>query len=178
MRDIRILDIGFDRDPARAAAQHWMSTVPIRLAPRLVRLRRLHPEDAQAPGGGEAGAMALSPTEKRALRVALLGMGAVVALFLAAVLVPGAPLHGVGKPTLPNGRVMATQAVTVLPADTPMAEGALVLTVEYDPCPSSSLNSKSSTVILPFTELLRDLDCARDCGGRSSSSGCPSSRVK
>lgn len=46
-----------------------------------------------------------------------------------------------------------------------------MLTVEYDPCPSSSLNSKSSTDILPFTELLRDLDWVRDCGGRSSSSG-------
>ena len=59
--------------------------------------------------------------------------------------------------------------------------GAPVLTVEYDPCPSSSLNSKSSTVILPLTELLRDLDCVRDAGGRStgeSSSGYPSSRVR
>ena len=46
-----------------------------------------------------------------------------------------------------------------------------MLTVEYDPCPSSSLNSKSSTDILPFTELLRDLYRVRDCGGRSSPSG-------
>lgn len=52
--------------------------------------------------------------------------------------------------------------------------GAALLTVEYDPCPSSSLNSKSSTVIRPFTELLRDLEGVRDWGGRStawSSSG-------
>ena len=35
---------------------------------------------------------------------------------------------------------------------------AAVLTVEYEPWPSSSMNSKSSTVILPVTELFRDLD--------------------
>ena len=51
--------------------------------------------------------------------------------------------------------------------------GPALLTVEYDPCPSSSLNSKSSTVILPLTELLRDLECARDAGGRSTA--CSSS---
>ena len=55
------------------------------------------------------------------------------------------------------------------------------LTVEYEPCPSSSMNSKSSTVIRPVTELLRDLDWVREAGGRSgagSSSGYPSSLVR
>lgn len=125
------------------------------------RLRRLHPEDTQGAGGGEARAMALSPVVKRALRVALLGMGAVVALFLAAVLIPGAPLHGVGKPTLPNGRVMATQAVTVLPADTPMAEGALVqseepLTViaEGPPRLAETPGPRWAQVIVPLIFLL------------------------
>lgn len=56
------------------------------------------------------------------------------------------------------------------------------LTVEYEPSPNSSMNSKSSAVSLPLTELLRDLDWARDAGGLRtaawSSSGIPSSRVK
>ena len=56
-----------------------------------------------------------------------------------------------------------------------------MLTVEYEPCPSSSRKSKSATVIRPVTELLRDLLCVRDAGGRStpeSSSGIPSSFVR
>ena len=58
--------------------------------------------------------------------------------------------------------------------------GVVVLTVEYEPWPSSSLKTKSSTVMRPLTELLRDLDCVRDAGGLSgdgSSSGRPSSLV-
>lgn len=94
------------------------------------RLRRLHGDELRGGGAETMQAMALAPPERRGLRLALLGMAAVLATFAALVLVPGAPLHGVGKPMLPNGRVMATQAVTVLPADTPMAEGALVLSEE------------------------------------------------
>ena len=54
--------------------------------------------------------------------------------------------------------------------------------MEYEPSPSSSKNSKSSAVSRPLTELLRDLEGARDAGGFKavawSSSGMPSSRVK
>ena len=67
------------------------------------------------------------------------------------------------------------------PAGEGRGAGGRELTVEYEPWPSSSRKSKSSTVMRPLTELLRDLDWAREAGGRSgdgSSSGMPSSFVR
>jgi aminobenzoyl-glutamate transport protein len=50
--------------------------------------------------------MALKPDEKRALALSLAAMAAVLAVFFALVLVPGAPLHGNGQQTLPSGNVL------------------------------------------------------------------------
>jgi aminobenzoyl-glutamate transport protein len=82
------------------------------------RLRRLNPEDMSAVSDGTAQQMALKPNEKKALRLSLLGMFACMGLFAALVFVPGMPLYGDGKPTLPNGRIMTQQDVSIL------AEGA------------------------------------------------------
>jgi aminobenzoyl-glutamate transport protein len=93
------------------------------------RLRRLNPDDMNAAGDGTTQPglsrpalletqMSSEPSEKRALRISLLGMFACLGIFAALVLVPGMPLHGDGKPTLPNGRIMTQQDVSIL------AEGA------------------------------------------------------
>ncbi len=50
--------------------------------------------------------MGLKPAEKRALAYSLVTMAAVLAVFFALVLVPGAPLHGQGQQTLPSGQVI------------------------------------------------------------------------
>lgn len=47
--------------------------------------------------------LALRPEEKRALALAMLVMAGVLAVFLALILIPGAPLHGTGTPLLANG---------------------------------------------------------------------------
>ncbi len=91
------------------------------------RLRRLQPEALQSTESSAMHTMALGAVEKRALFASLATMAAVGALLLALVLVPGMPLHGNGKPTLPNGRVLTTQAVQILPADAVLEEGTAVL---------------------------------------------------
>jgi aminobenzoyl-glutamate transport protein len=67
--------------------------------------------------GPTASDLALKPEEKRALRVSLLGMAAVLAIFAALIFIPGAPLHGMGQPTLANGSVLLSHPVTISPAD-------------------------------------------------------------
>jgi aminobenzoyl-glutamate transport protein len=94
------------------------------------RLRRLNPEDMQAAGDGTAQKMALTPHERRALRGALLAMAMAIGVLAALIFVPGMPLHGDGQPTLPNGRVLTHQAVTLVPAGEAVAEGANVLAKE------------------------------------------------
>jgi aminobenzoyl-glutamate transport protein len=51
-------------------------------------------------------------------------------LLATAVLVPGMPLHGDGKPTLPNGRALTQTAVQVLPAGADAPTDAVVLATE------------------------------------------------
>jgi aminobenzoyl-glutamate transport protein len=94
------------------------------------RLRRQHPEDMQVAGDGTAQQMALAPRERRALRGALASMFAGIALLAALIFVPGMPLHGDGQPTLPNGRVLTQQAVTLVPAGIELEEGTTVLAKE------------------------------------------------
>jgi len=91
------------------------------------RLKRLNPEDMRGDDSGTIAEMRLNPTERSSLYAALGSLGLVAAAFLALVLVPGMPLHGDGKPTLANGRVLTTQSVLVLPADVQLEEGATVL---------------------------------------------------
>ena len=94
------------------------------------RLRRLNPDDMQAAGDGTAQQMALTPRERRALRGALAAMFAGIALLAALIFVPGMPLNGDGQPTLPNGRVLTQQSVTLVPAGVELEEGTTVLAKE------------------------------------------------
>ena len=71
--------------------------------------------------GPAASDLALTPEEKRALRMSLAGMVAVLGIFGALIFVPGAPLHGVGQPTLANGSVLLSHPITISPADAPVA---------------------------------------------------------
>jgi aminobenzoyl-glutamate transport protein len=91
------------------------------------RLRRLNPEDMSTASDGTTQDMALAPQEKRALRISLLGMFACMTVFAALVLVPGMPLHGDGKPTLPNGRIMTQQDVSILAEGANAPEDAVLL---------------------------------------------------
>lgn len=86
------------------------------------RLLRHHPEEVRPParqdGAASTGAeLQMSAQERRALRWALLTMGGALAALVAISVIPGTPLHGDGKQTLPNGRVLVQQAVSILPAD-------------------------------------------------------------
>ena len=91
------------------------------------RLRRLNPDDMSAVSDGTAQKMALNPNEKKALRLSLLGMFACMGLFAALVFVPGMPLYGDGKPTLPNGRIMTQQDVSILAEGANAPEDAVLL---------------------------------------------------
>lgn len=82
---------------------------------------RLRRDPAMAAMGTETEAlteMALSPREQKALGVATLAHLAVIGFFAALVFIPGAPLHGVGQPTLPDGRVILHHGVTINPPET------------------------------------------------------------
>lgn len=63
--------------------------------------------------GPTAADLALKPDEKRALAWSLAGMAVVLGVFGALIFIPGAPLHGVGQPTLPNGNVLLSHPVTI-----------------------------------------------------------------
>lgn len=65
--------------------------------------------------------MSLSAREKTGLGLAVASGLAVLAIFAAFVLVPGAPLHGLGQPALANDLVVVHHAVTVSPAGTETA---------------------------------------------------------
>jgi aminobenzoyl-glutamate transport protein len=125
------------------------------------RLRRLNPEDMQAAGDGTAQQMALTPRERRALRGALAAVIAGIALLAALIFVPGMPLNGDGQPTLPNGRVLTQQAVTLMPAGVELEEGTTVLAKEpmqivADGAPrlAESPGPRWSHVIVPMIFLL------------------------
>ncbi len=125
------------------------------------RLRRLNPDDMQAAGDGTAQQMALTPRERRALRGALAAMFAGIALMAALIFVPGMPLNGDGQPTLPNGRVLTQQSVTLVPAGIELEEGTTVLAKEpmqivADGAPrlAESPGPRWSHVIVPMIFLL------------------------
>ncbi|MBL0928192.1 MAG: AbgT family transporter [Phycisphaerales bacterium] len=59
--------------------------------------------------------MALSRGEKAGLAWAGVVLAVVLGAFAALVFVPGAPLHGVGQPTLASGRVLMEHPVTITP---------------------------------------------------------------
>ncbi|MES2642887.1 MAG: AbgT family transporter [Myxococcota bacterium] len=68
--------------------------------------------------------MALTARERTGLGLAIAAGIAVIALFAAFVLVPGAPLYGPGQPALANDLVIVHQAVTVAPGGTETAAAA------------------------------------------------------
>lgn len=94
------------------------------------RLERQHPGDKVGAADDTATSMALSPTERRGLKMALAAVVVGLGLLATAVLVPGMPLHGDGKPTLPNGRALTQTTVQVLPAGVEAPAGAVVLATE------------------------------------------------
>ena len=94
------------------------------------RLERQHPGDKVGGADDTAASMALSPTERRGLKMALAAVVVGLGLLATAVLVPGMPLHGDGKPTLPNGRALTQTAVQVLPAGVDAPADAVVLATE------------------------------------------------
>lgn len=125
------------------------------------RLRRLHANDMQANGDDTAERMALDPREKRALAGALLSMVAGLAILAALIFIPGMPLQGDGQPTLPNGRVLVQQSVTLVPAGTELEEGATVLAkepmlvvAEGTPRLAESPGPRWSHVIVPMIAIL------------------------
>jgi len=73
---------------------------------------------AGAEGSEVVAEMSLSPREKTGLGLAVAAGAAVLAVFAAMVLVPGAPLHGQGQPMLANDLVIVHHAVTVGPVGT------------------------------------------------------------
>jgi aminobenzoyl-glutamate transport protein len=94
------------------------------------RLMRLYPDEARSSDVVALREMTLSQEERRALRAALLTMGAVLTVFAALIFVPESPLHGPGQPTLANGRVLVQQSVNVDAAGTEITEGSVVLAKE------------------------------------------------
>ena len=94
------------------------------------RLERQHPGDKVGVADDTAASMALSPTERRGLKMALAAVVVGLGLLATAVLVPGMPLHGDGKPTLPNGRALTQTSVQVLPAGVDAPADAVVLATE------------------------------------------------
>lgn len=79
------------------------------------RLRRAAANAVAAAGDEQATVhdMALTGKEKSALTMALATMGLVLSVFAALILIPGAPLHGYGQPTLANGRVIVNHVPVI-----------------------------------------------------------------
>ncbi len=81
------------------AAAGWIVTDFI-VEKRLLRANKPIPAEAMTIKPGDFG---LSRVELKGLALALLAMGAVLAIFIGAMLIKGAPLQGEGQPLLPNG---------------------------------------------------------------------------
>ncbi|MBX9737397.1 MAG: AbgT family transporter [Phycisphaerales bacterium] len=79
--------------------------------PRLKRQQKAQPLTGDTSAMTD---MALTPVEKSGLGYALATMFTVAAVFVALVLIPGAPLHGTGVPRLANDRVVAQQPITIV----------------------------------------------------------------
>ncbi len=80
------------------------------------RLFRLHRNEAGTDAADTLANLKPTPTERRALFASLATMGLLLAAFALLIFAPGMPLHGDGKPTLANGRVLVQQAVAIEPA--------------------------------------------------------------
>ncbi len=85
----------------------WFVTDKI-VEPRLIRSGLTGAID-----GPQVSDMALKPHEKRALGWSIVAMSGVLAIFAVMIFIPGAPLHGNGQPTLPDGGVIVHHSVTI-----------------------------------------------------------------
>ena len=88
------------------------------------RLLRLHGDELQSNETAAMSEMALKSNERKALVSALGVMVIVLGIFAALILPKGMPLHGDGKQTLANGRVLVQQAVDIQPKGTEVAVAA------------------------------------------------------
>jgi aminobenzoyl-glutamate transport protein len=79
------------------------------------RLLRLHGDELQSNETSAMSEMALKSNERKALVSALGVMVIVLGIFAALILPEGMPLHGDGKQTLANGRVLVQQSVDIQP---------------------------------------------------------------
>lgn len=121
------------------------------------RLKRLHGEEQGPADPDTLRELALSNNERRGLFAALLTAAMVSSLFLALILIPGAPLHGDGQPRLANDRVLMQQPVQVLPADsalsadaTVLASDPLLVVADGNPRLSEGPGPRWSQAIVPF----------------------------
>jgi aminobenzoyl-glutamate transport protein len=94
----------------------WFVTDRI-VEPRLMKQRELDSQDTSAMQD-----LGVSRLEKKGLAAAMLAMAAVLGTFFALVLIPGAPLHGDGQPTLANRRLLVEHGATVFKPGTKVVE--------------------------------------------------------
>ncbi len=79
--------------------------------PRLKRQQQATPLSGDTSAMNE---MALTSAEKSGLVLAVAAMFSVLAVFVALIMIPGAPLNGPGVPRLASDRVVATQPITIV----------------------------------------------------------------
>ncbi len=122
----RVIDPEYTVDILHIIYFKAVSAVVIALAGWFVTDRIIEPRLWRAAGDSawrdEAAViqqMALAPAEKRALALSSLGGLATAGLFTAMIWVPGAPLEGLGVPTLSDGRAPLHHAVEIEPAGSP-----------------------------------------------------------
>jgi aminobenzoyl-glutamate transport protein len=82
------------------------------------RLLALHRGEVDADAAKTLATLKPTSGERRALFTSLAVMAVLLGAFAVLILAPGMPLHGEGKPTLANGRVLVQQAVAIEPAGT------------------------------------------------------------
>jgi len=82
------------------------------------RLLSLHRDEVDASATSTLATLKPTSSERRALFTSLAAMAVLLGAFAVLILLPGMPLHGEGKPTLANGRVLVQQAVAIEPAGT------------------------------------------------------------
>jgi aminobenzoyl-glutamate transport protein len=98
----------------------WLVT-DLLVEPRLLRQRAeraSEPDAVSADLSAPLTEMALTPVERRGLIYAVAAGVAVLGLFATLIFVPGLPLHGVGQPSLADGRVIVQHPVDLLPPNT------------------------------------------------------------
>ncbi|WP_395791487.1 AbgT family transporter [Aquimonas sp.] len=125
------------------------------------RLDRQHSGDKHSGPDDTAGAMALTPIERRGLKMALASLVLGLGLLMTAVLVPGMPLYGYGQTSLPNARALTETSISVQPAGSATASGAtvladtpLVIAAEGAPRLRESPGPRWSHVIVPAIVIL------------------------